>query len=288
MTGSSTDTPSEHTPSVLVVLVVRDAAGWLRGCLSALGAQTYPRMGVLAVDNASTDGSRDILIHALGERRVIVIRPGSRPRGIGAERARDPRRTSVRLPLGAPRRHRPGSRRRDASGRGGDRHARRERRGRGSEGRRLGRTSPPPRRRQIRRSLRAPLHPAAAGGDRSRAVRPGDRSPVRPHVRHADLARGVAADGAVRRAPGHPARGARLLLARAAGRVPRADDAARSRPSSRRDRRRGARGPAATTYRSVLRGTSGHRRDAQELRAAVAPVGAAAGRRRSGRCGWCT
>ncbi len=72
MTGSSTDTPSEQAPSVLVVLVVRDAAGWLRGCLSALGAQTYPRMGVLAVDNASSDGSHDILLNALGERRVIA------------------------------------------------------------------------------------------------------------------------------------------------------------------------------------------------------------------------
>ena len=72
MTGSSTETPSELAPSVLVVLVVRDAAGWLRGCLSALGAQTYPRMGVVAVDNASSDGSADLLTQALGERRVIV------------------------------------------------------------------------------------------------------------------------------------------------------------------------------------------------------------------------
>lgn len=79
MTGSSTDTPSEHTPSVLVVLVVRDAAGWLRGCLSALGAQTYPRMGVIAVDNASSDGSQDILRHALGERRVVA---SDRDRGL--------------------------------------------------------------------------------------------------------------------------------------------------------------------------------------------------------------
>ncbi len=72
MTGSSTVTPSEHAPSVLVVLVVRDAARWLRGCLSALGGQTYPRMGVIAVDNASSDGSRDILERALGERRVVA------------------------------------------------------------------------------------------------------------------------------------------------------------------------------------------------------------------------
>jgi glycosyltransferase involved in cell wall biosynthesis len=56
----------------LVVLVARDAAGWLRGCLSALGAQTYPRMGVVAVDDASSDGSADLLRHALGDRRVIA------------------------------------------------------------------------------------------------------------------------------------------------------------------------------------------------------------------------
>ncbi len=72
MTASSTGTPSQLAPSVLVVLVVRDAAGWLRGCLSALGAQTYPRMGVIAVDNASRDGSRELLTQALGERRVIT------------------------------------------------------------------------------------------------------------------------------------------------------------------------------------------------------------------------
>jgi GT2 family glycosyltransferase len=85
MTGSTTDTPSEHAPSVLVVLVVRDAAAWLRGCLSALGAQTYPRMGVIAVDNASSDGSADILRHALGERRVVT---SDRDRGLaGSVRA---------------------------------------------------------------------------------------------------------------------------------------------------------------------------------------------------------
>jgi GT2 family glycosyltransferase len=76
MTGSSTETPSELAPSVLVVLVVRDAAGWLRGCLSALGSQTYPRMGVVAVDNASTDGSVKLLTKALGERRVIALKEG--------------------------------------------------------------------------------------------------------------------------------------------------------------------------------------------------------------------
>ena len=85
MTGSSTETPSELAPSVLVVLVARDAAGWLRGCLSALGAQTYPRRGVVAIDDASSDGSSDLLRQALGDRRVIA---SDRHRGLaGSVRA---------------------------------------------------------------------------------------------------------------------------------------------------------------------------------------------------------
>lgn len=73
MTESSTDTTSPSAPSVLVVLVVHNAIGWLRECLSALAAQTYPRMGVVAVDNASADGSTDLLVRALGERRVLTL-----------------------------------------------------------------------------------------------------------------------------------------------------------------------------------------------------------------------
>ena len=80
MTGSPTATATpERTLSVLVVLVVRDAADWLRETLAALAAQTYPRLAVLAVDNASTDGSDDLLRDALGERRVIVL---PRPQGL--------------------------------------------------------------------------------------------------------------------------------------------------------------------------------------------------------------
>ncbi len=71
MTDSSTQSTSP--PSVLVVLVVRDAIGWLRASLSALGAQSYPRMGVVAVDNASRDGSTELLVKALGEQRVIAL-----------------------------------------------------------------------------------------------------------------------------------------------------------------------------------------------------------------------
>ena len=62
-----------RTPSVLVVLVTRDAAGWLRECLESLAAQTHPRLGVLAVDNGSTDGTIELLAQALGEQRVIAL-----------------------------------------------------------------------------------------------------------------------------------------------------------------------------------------------------------------------
>ncbi|MEX2275378.1 MAG: glycosyltransferase family 2 protein [Actinomycetota bacterium] len=63
-----------HTPTVLAVLVVSDGAPWLRSCLQGLSAQTYPRLGVVAVDNGSRDGSREILERALGPRRVVELR----------------------------------------------------------------------------------------------------------------------------------------------------------------------------------------------------------------------
>jgi GT2 family glycosyltransferase len=66
-------TALEGTPSVLVVLVVFDGAGWLRECLAGLAAQTHPRLGVLAVDCGSTDGSRDLLLKALGPERVVDL-----------------------------------------------------------------------------------------------------------------------------------------------------------------------------------------------------------------------
>ncbi|HET9672631.1 MAG TPA: glycosyltransferase, partial [Actinomycetota bacterium] len=75
MSASATETvpsTSAPTPSVLAVIVAADgAARWLRGCLRALGRQTYARLGVLAVDDGSTDGSYDLLLRALGTRRVL-------------------------------------------------------------------------------------------------------------------------------------------------------------------------------------------------------------------------
>ncbi|HEX5949594.1 MAG TPA: glycosyltransferase family 2 protein [Actinomycetota bacterium] len=70
---------------MLAVLVVRDGTRWLRECLKSLASQRYPRFGVIAVDNASTDGSREVLVQALGERRVLAL---DEDRGIaGALRA---------------------------------------------------------------------------------------------------------------------------------------------------------------------------------------------------------
>lgn len=60
-----------RNPSVLVVLVAKDAAGWLRECLQSLANQSHGRLGVVAVDNASTDGTAELLAQALGEPRVL-------------------------------------------------------------------------------------------------------------------------------------------------------------------------------------------------------------------------
>src|SRR5689334_5090718 len=69
--GTTLASSGTSEPSVLVVLVVRDGASWLRTCLRALASQTYPRIGVLAVDTGSTDGSAELLEAALGTDRVV-------------------------------------------------------------------------------------------------------------------------------------------------------------------------------------------------------------------------
>ncbi|HEX6843982.1 MAG TPA: glycosyltransferase family 2 protein [Actinomycetota bacterium] len=71
MTATPASVAPERVPTVLAVLVVRDAADRLRECLQALAGQTYPRLGILAVDDASVDGSHEMLVAALGEDRVI-------------------------------------------------------------------------------------------------------------------------------------------------------------------------------------------------------------------------
>lgn len=59
-------------PRVLAVLVSHDGARWLPRTLRALAAQRYPSLEVLAVDNASTDETRQLLVDALSPSRVLV------------------------------------------------------------------------------------------------------------------------------------------------------------------------------------------------------------------------
>lgn len=80
-------------PSVLIVLVVRDAEDWLPQCLMGLAKQTHPRIGILAVDTGSVDRSRELLNAALGPARVVRL-PGNAGFGdavavaLGSEMAR--------------------------------------------------------------------------------------------------------------------------------------------------------------------------------------------------------
>lgn len=66
---------------VLAVLVTHDGSRWLPATLDALEAQTHPNLDIVAVDNASNDGSRELLIDRLGTDRVLVA---DRDLGFGA------------------------------------------------------------------------------------------------------------------------------------------------------------------------------------------------------------
>lgn len=59
-------------PRVVAVLITHDGAASLRGTLTALAAQTQPGIEVLAVDNASEDGTGALLVDLLGPDRVLV------------------------------------------------------------------------------------------------------------------------------------------------------------------------------------------------------------------------
>jgi hypothetical protein len=60
------------TPSVLALIVVGPGASLsLRDCLLSLAHQSYPRVGVLAVDDGADAGARGMLLRSLGSRRVL-------------------------------------------------------------------------------------------------------------------------------------------------------------------------------------------------------------------------
>lgn len=58
-------------PPVSVGLVTRDSAVHLPACLAALAAQTYPRLELILVDNASRDGSPDLVADRFPAARVL-------------------------------------------------------------------------------------------------------------------------------------------------------------------------------------------------------------------------
>jgi GT2 family glycosyltransferase len=89
-----------HAPRVLAVLVTHDGAPWLARTLAALARQTYPELDVIAVDNASTDGSRELLLASLGPDRVLVSEDDI---GFGAAVSFALDAADGRIPLGAER-----------------------------------------------------------------------------------------------------------------------------------------------------------------------------------------
>ncbi len=59
-------------PSVLALIVVGPGASpSLRDCLLSLAHQSYPRVGVLAVDDGADADAREMLLRSLGSRRVL-------------------------------------------------------------------------------------------------------------------------------------------------------------------------------------------------------------------------
>ncbi|CAN5366795.1 glycosyltransferase [soil metagenome] len=65
--------PAPPTPRVLAVVVTCDGADWVTGALRTLGAQGYPALEIIAVDNASTDGTAAILTRRLPPERVVTM-----------------------------------------------------------------------------------------------------------------------------------------------------------------------------------------------------------------------
>ncbi len=66
--------PLPEEPLVSVVIPNWNGAHHLPTCLDALRAQTYPRLEVIVADNASTDGSLELLAERYAEVRVIALR----------------------------------------------------------------------------------------------------------------------------------------------------------------------------------------------------------------------
>ena len=53
---------SQDSPLISITVCVRDGVDWVDGCLEALRNQTYRPLEIIAVDDGSTDGSKEKLL----------------------------------------------------------------------------------------------------------------------------------------------------------------------------------------------------------------------------------
>ena len=76
---------AERLPSVLAIVATHDGRTWLKDCLVALSAQTYPLLDVLVVDDASTDGKSPPALKRVAKRHLRRRRWGflRTPRALG-------------------------------------------------------------------------------------------------------------------------------------------------------------------------------------------------------------
>jgi GT2 family glycosyltransferase len=65
--------PAVDAPRVTAILVACNGANWLPHVLAHLRRLRYPALEIVAVDNASTDASADLLRAELGEEHVVVL-----------------------------------------------------------------------------------------------------------------------------------------------------------------------------------------------------------------------
>lgn len=67
------DEPAPQAPRVVAILVACNGADWLPTVLASLERLRYPALEVIAVDNASSDASADLLRAHLGDEQVLTL-----------------------------------------------------------------------------------------------------------------------------------------------------------------------------------------------------------------------
>jgi GT2 family glycosyltransferase len=82
LTLPPTSTHAGTLPRIVAVLVVHDGAEWLGNVLATIAGQRYPALDLVVVDNASADGSPEMLSRRIPPERLITL-----PRPVGFGRA---------------------------------------------------------------------------------------------------------------------------------------------------------------------------------------------------------